>query len=91
MLFRFSYLQLPIFFFPPALSFPLLFLSLLSVHSNLVKDYSLVIHRDCNLSNCFSTMLNFIFLYYLIIGREFERGREGMKFKENKEMSRDNP
>lgn len=23
--------------------------------------------------------------------REFERGREGMKFKENKEMSRDNP
>lgn len=36
-------------------------------------------------------MLNFIFLYYLNSVREFERGREGMKSKENKEMSRDNP
>lgn len=51
--------------------------SFLSVHSNLVKDYSLVIHRDCNnLSNCFSTMLNFIFYIISSLGaslREEER------------------
>lgn len=58
------------FSFSPALPFPSPPLSLLFVHSNLLKDYLFVIHRNCdNLNNCFS-MMN---ISFFILSQHFAR------------------